>query len=88
MHYNQYYKKEEKSINNNNEISPNKHKIIYEKIEIVKNGKKNQYNRGKSQVKYIEIGNHYNQYKNFKKNYQVIEYGKGLNIIFPNKMMS
>ena len=87
VHYNQFYKKEEKNINNENKMSPNKHKIIYEKIEIVKIGKKNQYNKGKEHVKYIEIGNHY-KYKNFKENYQVLGCRKGLNIIVPNKMMS
>ena len=86
VHYNQFYKKEEENINNENKMSPNKHKIIYEKIEIVKIGKKNQYNKGKEQVKYIEIGNHY-KYKNFKENYQVLGCRKGLNIIVPNKMM-
>ena len=88
VHYNQYYKKEDENLNNKNKISPNKHKVIYERIEIVKNGEKNQYNRGKGYVQYIEMGNHYNQYRNFKNNYQVVEYGKGLNIIVPNKMMN
>ena len=97
-HYNQYYKKEDDNLKNDkNKFSSNKHKIIYERIEIVKNGKKVQYNRGKPQVKYIDIGNHYSQYKKIKSNiynlraknnYQVIECRKGPNIIIPNKMMS
>ena len=98
IHYNQFYKKENENLNNkeHNKFSPNKHKIIYERIEIVKNGKKNQYNRGKPLVKYIDIGNHYSQYKNIKNNiynlraknnYQIMECGKGANFIIPNKMM-
>ena len=98
IHYNQLYKKENENLNNkeHNKFSPNKHKIIYERIEIVKNGKKNQYNRGKPLVKYIDIGNHYSQYKNIKNtiynlraknNYQIMECGKGANFIIPNKMM-
>ena len=98
MHYNQYYKKENEILNNKEYIkfSPNKHKIIYERIEIVRNGKKIKYNRGKPQVKYIDMGNHYNQYKNIKNNiyhlraknnYQIMECGKGANFIVPNKMM-
>ena len=98
MHYNQYYKKENEILNNKEHIkfSPNKHKIIYERIEIVRNGKKIKYNRGKPQVKYIDMGNHYNQYKNIKNNiynlraknnYQIMECGKGANFIVPNKMM-
>ena len=96
--YNQYNKKEDDNLKNDkNKIYSNKHKIIYERIEILKNGKKVQYNRGKPQVKYINIGNHYSQYKNMKNNiynlraknnYQIIECGKGPNIIIQNKMMS
>ena len=65
-------------------------------LPLVYNVKKKHYNRGKPQVKYIDIGNHYSQYKNFKNNiynlraknnYQVIDCGKGPNIIIPNKMI-
>ena len=98
-YYNQYYKNKDENSNNNNnknKINGNKHKIIYERIEIVKNGKINHYNRGKAQVKYIDIGNHYIRYKYLKNNnynlraknnYQVLDYGHGPNIIVPNKMI-
>ena len=98
LHYNQFYKKENENLINKDKIlfSQNKHKIIYERIEIIKNGKKSQYTRGKAQIKYIDIGNHYSQYKNIKNNiynlraknnYQIMECGKGANFIVPNKML-
>ena len=100
-YYNQIYKNKDENLNKNNnndknKLNGNKHQIIYERIEIVKNGKINQYHRGKPQVKYIDAGNHYIQYKNFKNNiydlraknnYQIYVCGKGANIIIPNKMV-
>ena len=82
IYYNQYF-------NEKNENKNNKHKIIYEKIEIEKNGKKNKYKRGNAQVKYIDVGNHYNQYKKLMNNnkYIIFECGKkvGPKMILPNK---
>jgi len=82
IYYNQYF-------NEKNENKNNKHKIIYEKIEIERNGKKNKYKRGNAQVKYIDIGNHYNQYKKLMNNnkYIIFEFGKkvGPRMILPNK---
>ena len=82
IYYNQYF-------NEKNENKNNKQKIIYEKIEIEKNGKKNKYKRGNAQVKYIDIGNHYNQYKKLMNNnkYMIFECGKkvGPKMILPNK---
>ena len=94
-HYNEYYQNEQDNHSDENEKSK-KCKIIYEKIEIIKVGTKNYYKRGKAQVKFINIGNHSNNKNNIKnviknnnkQNYQVIESKKGLNIIFPNKMMN
>ena len=90
IYYNQYFN--EKKMNKNNDKNNNdssKHKIIYEKIEIIKNGKKNKYSRGNAEVKYIEVGNHYRQYKKLKNNnnYIIFECGKrlGPKMILPNK---
>ena len=89
---------QDKHSDENNE-KQKKYKIIYQKIEVIKKGKKNYYKKGKTQVKYIDIGN-LSKNKNIKniiknnsniksrKNYQVIESKRGLNLIVPNKMMN
>ena len=102
LYYNQRFKKDnEKKTNNNkddNKPLENKHKIIYERIEIIKNGKKNKYSRGNAQVKYIDMGNHYDKYKYLKNNnynlraknnYQIFGCEKGrAKFIVPNEMMN
>ena len=102
IYYNQRFKKDnEKKTNNNkdrNKPLENKHKIIYERIEIIKNGKKNKYSRGNAQVKYIDMGNHYDKYKYLKNNnynlraknnYQIFGCEKGrAKFIVPNEMMN
>ena len=98
-HYNEYYKNNQDKHSDENNEKQKKYKIIYQKIEVIKKGKKNYYKKGKTQVKYIDIGN-LSKNKNIKniiknnsniksrKNYQVIESKKGLNLIVPNKMMN
>ena len=99
IYYNQRFKSDnEKKINKNNKPMENKHRIIYERIEIIKKGKKNKYIKGNTQVKYIDIGNHYDKYKNLKNNnynlraknnYQIFGCEKGrAKFIVPNEMMN
>ncbi len=93
------------SINNNININNEnkKRKIIYEKINILKDGNEYKYQKGPAKIKYVGGGNYYNQcHKAIIKNSlgnnnsygiqnlfsNATKQKNGPRIILPNKMFS
>ena len=62
---------------NDDEKNSNKRKIIYEKIVIDKIGKQNRYTKGDVKIRYVGLGNNYNQYnRDIIKNPKMLEMNK------------